>query len=153
MCFFFVYFFLKVSQDNYLNKIPISIFQAADGGSSTSESSLGSSSGYGSQSTVRPEDQHNLHQPTLTAVHDGIKTFSFSSFHFTVHMYSILCDLIAFLNWQVNSFMLFYVFLIPAFKKYVIWELHCQVLHLLGQKLNNNSIVLLLWKYSRDFWE
>merc|ERR1719464_2259001 len=53
-----------------------------DGGSSTSESSLGSSSGYGSQSTVRvpanevvAENQlqppNNSHQPTLTAVHDG----------------------------------------------------------------------------------
>jgi len=54
-----------------------SISQAGgDGSSSTSESSLGSSSGYGSQNTVRlPEDNNqqlnNSHQPTLTAVHDG----------------------------------------------------------------------------------
>ena len=62
-----------------------SISQAGgDGSSSTSESSLGSSSGYGSQNTVRPEDnqQQNQnitnshhHQPTLTAVHDGMKIF------------------------------------------------------------------------------
>ena len=61
-----------------------SISQAGgDGSSSTSESSLGSSSGYGSQNTVRPEDnQHqnqnitnSHHQPTLTAVHDGMKFF------------------------------------------------------------------------------
>ena len=58
----------------------IELFQAADGGSSTSESSLGSSSGYGSQSTVRPEDQHNSHQPTLTAVHDGKKNTSYISY-------------------------------------------------------------------------
>ena len=53
-----------------------SISQAAthnggDGGSSTSESSLGSSSGYGSQNTVRPEDMNHSHHPTLTAVQDG----------------------------------------------------------------------------------
>ena len=63
-----------------------SISQAGgDGSSSTSESSLGSSSGYGSQNTVRPEDnqqqnQNHItnshhHQPTLTAVHDGMKIF------------------------------------------------------------------------------
>ena len=58
---------------------PFFPFQAGgDGGSSTSESSLGSSSGYGSQSTVRvpPEVnsaplENNSHQPTMTAVHDG----------------------------------------------------------------------------------
>ena len=84
---FFYFSFLKVSQENYWNKIPNSIFQAADGGSSTSESSLGSSSGYGSQSTVRPEDQHNLHQPTLTAVHDGMKTFLFLPLIFIFFMW------------------------------------------------------------------
>ena len=66
-----------------MRKLIQSSFQAGgDGGSSTSESSLGSSSGYGSQSTVRvpanevvAENQlqppNNSHQPTLTAVHDG----------------------------------------------------------------------------------
>ena len=60
-------------------------FQAGgDGGSSTSESSLGSSSGYGSQSTVRvpPEvavsSENNSHQPTMTAVQDG-------NYNITVH--------------------------------------------------------------------
>ena len=67
-----------------------SISQAGgDGSSSTSESSLGSSSGYGSQNTVRPEDnqQQNQnitnshhHQPTLTAVHDGMTKIFICSF-------------------------------------------------------------------------
>ena len=64
-----------------------SISQAGgDGSSSTSESSLGSSSGYGSQNTVRlPEDNNqqqlnNSHQPTLTAVHDGMTKFLICSF-------------------------------------------------------------------------
>ena len=70
-----------------MRKLIQSSFQAGgDGGSSTSESSLGSSSGYGSQSTVRvpanevvAENQlqppNNSHQPTLTAVHDGNYVF------------------------------------------------------------------------------
>ena len=37
-------------------------FQIGDGGSSSSESSLGSSSGYGSQNTVRIEEQHQQQQ-------------------------------------------------------------------------------------------
>ena len=45
----------------------------SDGGSSTSESSLGSSSGYGSQNTVVRPEENNSHHPTLTAVHDGMK--------------------------------------------------------------------------------
>ena len=63
-----------------------SISQAGgDGSSSTSESSLGSSSGYGSQNTVRlPEDNNqqlnNSHQPTLTAVHDGMTKIFICSF-------------------------------------------------------------------------
>ena len=72
-----VFIFSQSWSGKLLKQNTHSIFQAADGCSSTSESSLGSSSGYGSQSTVRPEDQHNLHQPTLTAVHDGMKTFLF----------------------------------------------------------------------------
>lgn len=50
--------------------------KAGDGGSSTSESSLGSSSGYGSQSTVRLEEQQQ--QPnintTTAATQDGFAT-------------------------------------------------------------------------------
>jgi hypothetical protein len=38
-----------------------------DGGSSTSDSSIGSSSGYGSQSTVRVEEQHqHVNNQSLT---------------------------------------------------------------------------------------
>ena len=48
-----------------------SLIPNGDGGSSTSESSLGSSSGYGSQNTVRVTEDQNSHHPTLTAVHDG----------------------------------------------------------------------------------
>ena len=38
------------------------LFQIGDGGSSSSESSLGSSSGYGSQNTVRIEEHQNFLQ-------------------------------------------------------------------------------------------
>ena len=62
----------------YANLCSFLIFQATltapsnsgggDGGSSTSESSLGSSSGYGSQSTVRMDEQNQQQNSTL---HEG----------------------------------------------------------------------------------